>query len=81
MRKSVAAHHVGLSNYNSSSRTSLQGNSCISLSKFYIRSSLLSILINDKCFKSCCDTDDLSSLFIRFSFENDLPLLQFEHIK
>jgi len=34
MRQSVAAHHVELSNYNSTSRISLQGNSCISLSKF-----------------------------------------------
>ena len=55
--------------------------SCISLSMFWFRNSSLAILISDKWFKRCCHSDDLTSFFIRFSFENDLSPPLFEHVK
>ena len=75
------SHHVRHSKYNSTLRAFLQANSCMSLSKFWFRNSLLSLPISDKQCKRCCDTGDLSSFFICFSFENDFSPLLFEHIK
>ena len=75
------SHSIRHSNNNSTLCAFLQANSCTSVSKFCFRNRLLSILISDKWFKRCYDIDDLSSFFVRFSFENDHSPQQFDHTK